>query len=30
MEASLELTRVSAYDLPMFDAGADSGAHDDH
>jgi gluconate 2-dehydrogenase gamma chain len=30
MDASLELTRVSAYDLPMFDPDGDSGAHDDH
>jgi gluconate 2-dehydrogenase gamma chain len=28
MNAMLEPTRVSAYDLPMF--AADSGAHDDH
>jgi gluconate 2-dehydrogenase gamma chain len=28
MDAALEPTRVSAYDLPMFDV--DSGAHDDH
>jgi gluconate 2-dehydrogenase gamma chain len=30
MDASLELTRVSAYDLPMFDPDTDAGAHDDH
>jgi gluconate 2-dehydrogenase gamma chain len=29
MDASLELTRVSAYDLPMFETDADE-THDDH
>jgi gluconate 2-dehydrogenase gamma chain len=30
MEASLELTRISAYDLPAFDPDTDSATHDDH
>jgi gluconate 2-dehydrogenase gamma chain len=30
MDAALEPTRVSAYDLPMFDPDTDPGAHDGH